>query len=180
MVELVLCWVWFYRIMNFYNATSLLCFYLRLVHFAYLSNSFTSWTNSTKEIAKKIQNFGCISNNGKLVMMGFGILVYKGKRKYEKRVILSKSLMRDLGEKLKWRLFIFYWLPSSYFPWHVKWMLLLPAWGDGDKPDASGSDGKGQVAQVIASASPTIAREEVAATLGKLVPNLVKWIENSN
>ena len=84
--------------------SSLLWIYLRLVHFAYLSNSFTSWTNSTKEIAKKIQNFGCILNNGKLVMMGFGILVYKGKRKYEKRVILSKSLMRELGEKLRTKL----------------------------------------------------------------------------
>ena len=73
------------------------------MHFKYLSNSFTSWTNSTKEIAKD-PNFGCILNNGKLVMMGFEILVYKGKRKYEKRVILSKSLMRELGEKLRTKL----------------------------------------------------------------------------
>ena len=78
--------------MNFYNALFSLVDLPKTGAFCLLVKQFYQLDKQYKGNRKKIKNFACILNNGKLVMMGFGILVYKGKRKYEKRVILSKSL----------------------------------------------------------------------------------------
>ena len=91
-MSLILLSLYLLFLINLSNALFSKMSFVKTGAFCLLIKQFLLVGQTVQRKSQKDPNFGCILNNGKLVMMGFGILVFKGKRKYVIRVILSKSI----------------------------------------------------------------------------------------